>query len=101
MKKIIFLFVLALGFMSFSEGSIGKNSNLDDFPTSINSNEFDVDYSYSIDDTIFGYRSVATVYHYGEAVASFEGYGETAESACATATGRARAFISMAIEIGA
>lgn len=101
MKKIIFLFVLALGFMSFSEGATVKNVNMDDFSTSISLNEFVVDYSFAIDDAIFGYRCVATVYHYGEPVASFEGYGDTVESACKNATSRARAFINMSIEMGA
>ena len=100
MKKIIVLFVLAVGLMSFSDD---KQSSFNDSLDLSFNNSVDVEFSFddfSIDSCDVGYRCRATVSYNGEEVASIYGYGNTAAEACADAMNRAREFVALSIQLG-
>lgn len=95
MKKIIVLFVLSIGLMSFSNSSTLKIADENIVSNNISesdvSTEYLINYNLDIEDALFSCR--ATITYNGTPVASTTGFGATAADACANARLLARLYI--------
>jgi hypothetical protein len=98
MKKILILFVLCLGLMSFTDSSAAEIANENVISNNFVDNEISVEHliSYSVDveneDVLYSCR--ATITYNGTPVASTTGFGNTAAEACDQARALARLWIA-------
>lgn len=99
MKKILVLFVMCLGLMSFTDSSTLEITSDNVISNNIIDNEISAEHliSYNVDveneDVLFSCR--ATISYLGVPVASITGFGTTAASACASARRLAQFWISL------
>lgn len=94
MKKILVLFVLCLGLMSFTDSSALETATENVVSNNLVDIEISTEYVVidNVDDALYSCR--ATITYNGEPVASTTGFGLTAAGACAQARLLAMAWIA-------